>query len=683
VALTVALLAFMLSHRAAPPVSPRALSPAGDYGTLPLSFEPNRGQSAASVRFLAGGPGYGLFLTDRRAVLSLGSGSSVLSMSFIGAAPPRVGGVGRLPGVANYIGAGRSRGEVGVPTYAGVRYRGLWPGIGVRFYGNQRRLEYDIDLAPGARAGAIGMRFGARQGVALAADGALVMRLGGTTVRQPQPRAYQESGGARRPVAAHYVLRAHGAVGVALGAYDHRRPLTIDPRLVYSTYLDRGIEGPAYALAVDNSGSVYIAGSTASPEFPTHKALQGRLPSRGGQGSSFVTKLSPDGRHVAWSTYLAGRGGSYAQAIAVDKAGAAYVAGFAYPHGMPTTPGAFQPQDVGISETGFVAKLAPSGRRLLYSTYLGGNDEGGGNIGSIAVDGSGHAYVTGYTESGGFPVTPGAAQGPADIADFGEPTGFVTKLNSTGSGLLYSTYLGGSGWDTPGGIAIDKAGDAYVAGDTSSQDFPITPGAYQSVDKDDPEFKSAFVTKIDPTGTRFLYSSYLGGTLSDEAKAIAVDRAGDAYVTGDAASNFPTTTDAFQRKQKGFDSAFLSVLSPDGTRLLHSTVIGKETSGRGIALSPSGHVFIVGFRGAPDKKGVNQGFRGFLAELDGSGHRLLSWTKLGGERARVAGVVVDRHGDIYAAGGSGPGLNTRDPLPRGRSPEPADYPSAYVTKLTP
>ena len=534
-----------------------------------------------------------------------------------------------------------------------------------------------------ARARAIGMRFGARGGISLAADGALVMRLGSTTVRQPRPFAYQEIGGSRHAIAAHYVLRADGAVGIALGAYDHRRPLTIDPRLVYSTYLDRGIQGPAYALAVDRSGSVYLAGSTASPSFPTHKALQGRLPSRGGQGSSFVTKLSPDGRHVIWSTYLAARGGSYAQAIAVDKIGAAYVAGIAYPHGMPTTAGAFQPQDVGISEAGFVAKLAPSGRRLLYSTYLGGNDEGGGNIGSIAVDGSGHAYVTGYTEADDFPVTPGAAQGPADIAGFGEPTGFVTKLNSTGSALLYSTYLGGSGWDTPGGIAIDSEGDAYVAGDTSSQDFPVTPGAFQTVDRDDPEFKSAFVTKLNPAGTEFLYSTYLGGTLSDEAKAIAVDRGGDAYVTGDAASNFPTTADAFQRKQKGFDSAFLSVLSPDGTRLLHSTVIGKETSGRGIAIGPSGHVFIVGFRGAPDKKGVNQGFRGFLAELDGFGHRLLSWTKLGGERARVAGVVVDRHGNIYAAGGSGPGLKTQNALPQSRLPNPAEYPSAYVTKLAP
>jgi Beta-propeller repeat len=683
-AIVLAVLGFaLLRHSASPVPAPPALTAAGGYGNAPLSFEPNRGQSAGPVRYLASGAGYGLFLTPSGAVLSLDSGRSVLSMRFIGAATPRLSGLDRLPGVADYLGPDPSESELGVSTYSGVRYQGLWPGIGVRFYGNPRRLEYDYDLAPGARSGEIGMSFGARDGVSLGAGGDLVLRLGGTTVRQPRPRAYQQIGGVRHAVAARYVLRPHGEVGVALDAYDHERPLTIDPRLVYSTYLDRGIEGPAAALAVDRHGSVYLAGSTTSPDFPTRGALQGKLPSRGGQGSSFVTKLSPDGRRVVWSTYLAGRGGSYAQTIAVDKTGSAYVAGFTYPHGIPTTPTAFQPEDVGISEAGFVAKLAPGGRRLLYSTYLGGSGEGGGNIGSIAVDGSGDAYVAGYTEGEGFPLTPGAAQGAESIAASGDPAGFVVKLNPTGSGLLYSTLLGGSGWTTPGGIAIDQAGDAYVAGDTSAQDFPVTPGAYQTVDRDDPEFKSAFVTKIDPTGTRFLYSTYLGGTLSDEAKAIAVDRSGDAYVTGDAASNFPTTPGAYQRKQKGFDSAFLSVLSRDGSRLLHSTVIGRETSGRGVALGPAGDVYIVGFRGAPDKKGVNQGYRGFLAEMDGSGHKLLSWTKLGGERARVAGVVVDRHGDIYAAGGSGPGLKTKDPLPQGRPPKRAEYPSAYVTKLSP
>lgn len=679
----VTLLAFLIIHRAAAPTPSRATPTLGVRGVLPVSFEPNRGQSAAPVHFLASGPGYGLFLTDRGAVLSLDSGRSALSMSFLGTSRPRILGTGRLPGLANYIDADPSHSALAVPTFAGVAYRGLWPGIGARFYGDPRRLEYDFDLAPGAEAAEIGMRFGAADGMTLRSDGALVLRLGGATVRQPRPHAYQEIGGVRRAVAARYVLRGHGAVGVALGAYDHARPLTIDPRLLYSTYLARGIQGPAAALAVDRHGSVYLAGSTTSPQFPTHKALQGELPSRGGQGSSFVTKLSPDGRHVVWSTYLAGSGGSYAQALAVDGTGAAYVAGMAYPHGMPTTVGAFQPEDVGISEAGFVAKLEPGGRRLIYSTYLGGAGEGGGNIGALAVDGAGNAYVTGYTEGGDFPVTPGAAQGPESVAASGAPSGFVTKLNATGSGLLYSTLLGGSGWTTPGGIAIDREGDAYVAGDTSSQDFPVTAGAYQKLDKDDPEFKSAFVTKLNPTGSEFLYSTYLGGTLSDEAKAITVDRSGDAYVTGDAGPRFPTTPGAFQRKPKGFSTAFLSVLSPDGSHLLHSTLFGKETAGRGVAMGRSGEVFVVGFRGAADKKGVNQGYRGFLAELDRSGRKLLSWTRLGGDRARVAGVVVDRHGDIYAAGGSGPGLETRDPIPQIRPPARPKYPSAYVTKLEP
>jgi DNA-binding beta-propeller fold protein YncE len=679
------LLGFPLVGRVAAPPPPRALSLAGDYGSLPLSFEPNRGQSGAAVRFLASGPGYGLFLSGDGAVLSLGSRGSLLSMKLLGAAAdPGISGLGRLPGEANYIAPGSSQAELGIPTYAGVRYAGVWPGIAMRFYGSQRRLEYDFDLAPGARASEIGVRFAARGGLALAADGALVLQLGGATVRQPQPRAYQRIGGARHAVAAHYMLRGHGAVGIVLGAYDHRRPLTIDPRLIYSTYLDRGIQGPAYAIAVDAAGSAYVAGATSSPRFPTSRhALQGKLPARGGQGATFVTKLAPDGRSIVYSTYLGARGGSYAAAIAVDNKGAAYVGGFAYPHGMPTTPNAFQPEDVGPSESGFVAKLSPSGRHLDYSTYLGGSDEAGGNIGAIAVDGAGHAYVTGDTESEDFPVTPGAAEQRGDVPGFIEPTGFVAKLNRSGSRLLYSTFLGGSLWDTPGGIAIDKAGNAYVAGDTESQDFPVTPGAFQQVNKDDPEFKSAFVTKLNPTGTRFLYSTYLGGSLSDEAKAIAVDRAGDAYVTGDAGPNFPTTAGAFQRKLKGYDSAFVAVLSPDGGRLLHSTLLGRETLGRGIAIDRAGNAFVVGFRAGKEINEVSRGYRGFLAELDPSEQRLLSWTKLGGDRARVAAVALDRHGDVYAAGGSGPKLKTRNPLPQGRPPVPANFPSAFVTKLQP
>ncbi len=609
-------------------------------------------------------------------------------MRFVGGSPS-IEGVRRLPGTVNYLNAaGSSRSdEVGIPTFEGVRYRGVWPGIDARFYGNQQQLEYDFDVAPGASVGAIGLRFAGQHHLAIGRDGALLLDLGGRMLRQPPPRATQLAGGHPQVVPSRYVLRGDGRVGVAVGAYDNGRPLRIDPKLLYSTYLAQGIESPAYSIAVDSKGSAYITGQTTSPDLPT---TLGSLPSkqaRQAQESAFVTKLSPDGRRLVYSTYLGGSGGSVGSAIAVDHEGNAFVGGFAYPGGVPTTAGVFQPAPAGISVNGFVTKLSPDGRRLVYSTYLSGAGEAGGQVDGIAIDGEGNAYVTGDTESDSFPTTPGAAQGPGIV-----PTGqfglnvFVSKLDPTGSRLLYSTLVAGSGWDTPGGIAIDGAGNAYVAGDTSSQNFPVTPGALQPANKADKqlEFKNAFVTKIDPSGQHFVYSTYLGGSLQDEAKAIAVDSAGRAYVTGDAgSSDFPTTPGASQRKQRGFDSAFVSILSPSGNKLLRSTLIGKETSGRGIALDGKGNVFVAGFRAAAERNGKSRGYRGFLAELNPSLSRLLLWHKLGGDSARASSVAVGRNGDVYATGGSGPGLRSLNPLPQGPSPREAKYPSAFVTKVRP
>ena len=657
------------------------------YGKLPLSFQPNRGQSGGGVRFLATGPGFGLFLTRDGA--TIGFRDADVSMRFVGGGTPSIEGVGRLPGTVNYLNAASSprSDEVGIPTFAGVRYRGVWPGIDARFYGNQQHLEYDFDVDPGASVGAIGLRFAGQRHLAIGREGALLLDLGGRMLRQPPPRATQLAAGRPRLVPSHYVLRGDGRVGLAVGPYNHARPLRIDPKLLYSTYLAQGIESPAYSIAVDSKGCAYITGQTTSPDLPT---TPGSLPSkqaRHAQESAFVTKLSPDGRRMVYSTYLGGSGGSVGNAIAVDQAGNAFVGGFAYPDGVPTTAGVFQPVPVGISVNGFIAKLAPSGRRLVYSTYLAGTGEAGGEVDGIAVDRAGNAYVTGDTESDSFPTTPGAAQGPGVVTtgQF-DLNAFVSKLNPTGSQLLYSTLLAGSGWDTPGGIAIDGGGNAYVAGDTSSQNFPITSGALQPANKAEEkyDFKNAFVTKIDPSGQHFVYSTYLGGTLQDEAKAIAVDSAGRAFVTGDAgSSDFPTTPGASQRKQRGFDSAFVSILSPGGDELLRSTLVGKETDGRGIALDQKGNVFVVGFRSAAERDGHSRGYRGFLAEVNPSLSRLLLWRKLGGDRARAAAVAVGRNGDVYATGGSGPGLQTVNPLPDGTVPRGAKYPSTFVTKVRP
>jgi hypothetical protein len=301
---------------------------------------------------------------------------------------------------------------------------------------------------------------------------------------------------------------------------------------------------------VDSAGNAYVTGFTVSADFPTtagaFQPVFHGTPAR----QSFVAKLNPTGTALVYSTYLGGSGFDRTNGIAVDGAGNAYVTGVTGSTNFPTTAAAFQPASGGGSNA-FVTKLDPAGAVLVYSTYLGGsgNDEGFG----IAVDSAGHAYVTGFTSSPNFPTTVGAFDGTLG----GTNDAFVTKLNPTGSALVYSSYLGGSGSDLGLGIAMDSAGNAYVSGRTSSPDFPTTAGAFQ------PAFgggtNDAFVTKLDPTGSALVYSTYLGGSGSDPAAAIAVDGAGNAYVTGTTSSpNFPTTAGAFQPTLTGIRDAFVA-----------------------------------------------------------------------------------------------------------------------------
>lgn len=529
------------------------------------------------------------------------------------------------------------------------------------------------------------MGFAGQGHLAIGSGGALLIDLGGRTLRQPPPRATQLLGGRPRLVASRYLLRGDGRVGLAVGPYDHARPLRIDPKLLYATYLAEGIQDPARDIAVDRFGSAYITGETDSSQLPVTKgALEGKVPSKG-QSVSYVTKLSPDGRRMIYSTYLGGRAGAFANTIAVDRQGAAYVGGMAYPGGIATTPGALLTQPLGDPVNGFVAKLAPSGRRLVYSTYIAGSGTEGGQVNAIAVDSQGDAYLTGETDSLSFPVTPGSPQAPGLAGTTGaSPDDFIAKLNPAGSQLLYAATIGGSGWDRVGGIAIDAAGAAYIAGATEARDLPVTPGAFQAVNRaEDLEFENGYVAKLDPSGQRFDYVTYLGGTFADELGGIAVDSAGRAYVTGGASSDdYPTTAGASQRRPKGFESAIVSVISPNGTRLLRSTVVGKETRGRDITLDRAGNVYLVGLRDAQEHHGVNRGYRGFLAELNPGLTKLRLWQGVGGQPARASALALSGNGDVYVVGGSGPGMRTTNTLsPRIRGN--LDFPSAFVTKLRP
>jgi hypothetical protein len=326
---------------------------------------------------------------------------------------------------------------------------------------------------------------------------------------------------------------------INVSTYDRSKDLVIDP-LIYSTYIGGSDWDEGYGIAVDGSGNAYVTGFTESTNYDiTTGAFQTTI---GGGRDLFVTKLNANGTGLMYSTYLGGSGSDEGYSIAVDGSGNAYVTGYTQSTNYDITTGAFQTTNGGSVDV-FVTKLNATGTGLIYSTYLGGSDL---DIGyGIAVDGSGNAYVTGYTQSTNYDITTGAFQ----TTNGGSVDVFVTKLNATGTGLIYSTYLGGSDYDFGLGIAVDGSGSAYVTGYTSSTNYHITTGAFQTTNGGD---RDVFVTKLNATGTGLMYSTYLGGSGSDEGYSIAVDGSGSAYVTGHTTStNYDITIGAFQTTYGG------------------------------------------------------------------------------------------------------------------------------------
>src|SRR5438876_782482 len=556
---------------ACPATAAREARVSETYGKLPLHFEANRGQTHEDVCFLARGPGYSLFLTPTGTALTLTKQESsahkpaahgkpeprgratgtVLRMTFAGANPdPRVTGLEELPGKANYfIGNDPANWRTSVPTYAKVRYADLYPRIDLLYYGNQRQLEYDLVVRPGADPTRIVLDIQGADRLQVDAQGDLVLQTTVGPIRQRKPVIYQELDGVRKDIPGGYVLKGEHQVGFKVAAYDASQALVIDPVLSYSTYLGGSGEDRDPAIAVDAAGNAYVTGHTESRNFPTTTgAFQtgfGGGAMSSGQGDAFVTKLNPAGSALVYSTYLGGSGPDDGKGIAVDAAGNAYVTGSTASSNFPTTIGAFQTIKGG-SGNAFVTKLNPTGSALVYSTYLGGSGAIGDYGAGIAVDASGNAYVTGGTSSSDFPTTAGAFQTTFGGDVFGGGDAFVTKLNPTGSALVYSTYLGGSGHEAGHGIAVDAAGNAYMTGYTSSTNFPTTAGAFQPTYGGASYSSNAFVTKLNAAGSALVYSTYLGGRGTDMGRAIALQYP-NVYVTGHTESyDFPTTTGAFQ-----------------------------------------------------------------------------------------------------------------------------------------
>ncbi|MDA2929354.1 SBBP repeat-containing protein [Acidobacteria bacterium AH-259-O06] len=683
------------------------------YGKLPLSFEANQGQSDPHVKFLSRGRGYTLFLTPTEAVLTLQKTvkskagnrrptlrarlkddnrafsiqTTTVRMQLIGANPgPQVTGLEELPGKVNYfIGNDPAKWRTNVSTYAKIKYRDVYPGVDVVYYGNQGQLEYDFVVAPGADPKTITLRFQGADTLEVDDQGDLVLHTGGGEVRLQKPLVYQEVDGVRQEISGGYRLKGQHQVGFQLGLYDAATPLVVDPVLVYSTYLGGfGNEG-GFRIAVDPEGNAYVTGGTNSTDFPTANALQ---PAYGGDFDAFVAKLNPTGSGLVYSTYLGGSGrenfSEFSEeaffaggGIAVDPEGNAYVTGFTSSTDFPTA-NALQPAFGGGDFDAFVAKLNPTGSALVYSTYLGGsgNDQGLG----IAVDADGNAYVTGGADSD-FP-TANALQPPSrELTQLPQShflaDAFVAKLNPTGSALVYSTRLGGSEEDFAWGIGIDGAGNAYVTGATFSSDFPtanpLQPAFGGDID--------AFVTKLDATGSALVYSTYLGGSgrenLSEikegfiSAGDIAVDADGNAYVTGFTESiDFPTAN-PLQATCVGvfgcFD-AFVAKLNPTGSALVYSTYLGGsfDDNGSGIAVDADGNAYVTGFTDStdcpsnfalscfPTANALPNGPFGsaaFVAKLNPTGSALVYSTYLGSTGFdNGSGIAVDADGNAYVTG---------------------------------
>jgi hypothetical protein len=647
------------------------------YGRLPLSFERNVGQTDQRVDFLSRGRSYVVFLTGAEAVLALRGGApddegaagttSVVRMQLVGTAgPAKAIGSNELPGKANYfIGNDTRRWHTNIPTYATVAYADVYPGIDLVYHSQQQTLEYDFIVRPGADARRIAMVFDGAAEMGIDARGDLVIQTGSGTLRQSRPVVYQEIDDQRREIASAYKRRGAGEIGIEIGAYDRSRPLVIDPAIVYSTYLGGSSDDGAGDIAIDAAGNVYLVASAMSVDFPaTIDAFQPRHSGGGDKlGRRFeacVTKLNTAGSALLYSTYLGGsHGADFATGLAVDAEGRASVSGSTFSDDFPTTPGVIDRTFDGSGTNGFVTRLNEAGSALVYSTYLG---DASGAVNDIAVDATGSAYVTGTTGPD-FPTTPNAFDGSYN----GGTDAFVSKLDASGSALIYSTYLGGSnGADVGDAIAIDGAGNAYVTGLTTSADFPTTANAFDREGGTRTlEQYDAFVTKLDPTGSALVHSTYLGGDGVEFSFDIAVDAGGTAYVTGMTDSaDFPTTPGAFDTIARSGFSVFVTRLDASGSRLVYSTRLGGSSGPAYLAVDSRGIAWVAGRTFSPDFPTTRDAFDttigpgqaypdsdAFITGLNAAGTALVFSTYLGpGEQEIGSGIAIDANGSLYVSG---------------------------------
>ncbi|MGA2329674.1 MAG: SBBP repeat-containing protein [Bryobacteraceae bacterium] len=725
--------------------------------SVPLNFEPNQGQADSTVQFVSRGSGYALFLTPGEVVLNLerqppasaastgqtpeAASVDTLRMSLIGAnAKANPVGLVPQPGVVSYfIGNDPKKWRSGIPTYGKVNYAQIYPGVDLVFYGNQRQLEYDFVVAPGADPSRIAWRIeGARASVD--AEGNLALSAPNGPASFKKPVLYQMDGNKKTSVEGSFAV-AGNQIRFRLGSYDHSRALIIDPVLSYASYLGGsdtdqigyptgpgiGQVGTSQGLALDSAGSVYLTGYTKSIDFPTKNPYQGAHPTNGSYTTAFVTKFSPDGSSLVYSTYLGGHGAERAYAIAVDSNNSAYVTGLTYSTDFPITPGAYQtvcapiPNQTGESTASsncnafdwnvFVTKLNSAGTGIVYSTFLGGYGNWAYGT-AIAVDGAGRAYIAGieddicspvyYAFPSCFPTTSGAVIGGDKPGGGSGQYAFAAAFDPTGAHLLYSTLFGDLNYNGGGNtyatsVTVDRNGYFYMVGETQAGQLPTTAGVIQPTSG--PLYPAGvslsanrgFIAKFNPVtsagGVSLAYATYLGGltaSVSDYISGIAIDSASNAYVVGYTNSkDFPVTQGAYQTvcgpNGQTCAAAHVTKLNPSASAILWSTYVGGgKPDGSDsvfftgpIQLDGGGNVYIIGqTRGGPgfpmvdpvEQTPTGGSQQVLVAELDPTGSHLLFSTTIGSHglnTANPAGLAVDANSNIYLAGNTaGPDLQT-------------------------
>lgn len=629
-----------------------------DLSKLPLSFEPNVGQTNSEAMYMSRASGGTFYFSSSAVVLALKSAedkAGILKTTFVGAnSNVAVKATTETEGKANYLlGNDPSGWHTNVPTFAGITYAQVYNGIDLTYSGTEGRLKSTYTVAPGADPASIRLHYENISSINVDPTGNLQLSLLDSagkklTVTEAAPVAWQTVGGKVVPVTVHFNISLDDSiVGFAVGSYDKSLPLIIDPTLVYSTYLGGLQSDGARGIYVDNLGNQYIAGFTASSSFPISNALQPDY--GGGTFDAYVSKINPTGTGFIYSTFLGSSGDDRVSKLQVNSLGEVYLAGRTNSTTFPTL-NPIQASFGGGSSDGFVAKLNATGSALVFSTYLGG--DGQDEPSDLELDYSGNIFIDGITQSSNYP-TVNAYQATLN----GIQDAFLTKISSQGTNISYSTYFGGSAADTGYGLAVDSAGNAYISGYTLSQDIPVQNAIQATFGGGEGD---AYVTKFSVAGTSLVFSTYLGGSGNDVGENCSVDSTGRLYVTGYTSStNFPTHT-PIQATNHGSDDVFFARLSSNGSALEYSTYYGGSLSDIGSSpkFDAEGNLYLIGYTESTNFPTLNPvqatnagGIDAFIIKADPAGSAILYATYLGGSNTDYGiDLAVDNNFSVYAMG---------------------------------